>query len=286
MERRTFLASVSASIPLAVAGCLGGGDDESGETTTAPETTTTDQTTDEDSITEENSGPLSVGETASLSDDRELAVLDADASAFVVTRGTGEDRIHAVEGERYVRVKFSPTGLDDYQSFVAENVTVAVNGDLDSEDTVTLADPIFPIGGGPSRFDAAFSMPTDLTPYTATVSLEMGDESVDWEFSAGYIEAITQAVDYTVGSVSTPDTLAAGDDFTVELPVENEGDDVEFHAVLTGTANAPTQVSEPLTGGEETTIEIEATAPDTDGDSFELVVDWDYGEASTTVGYE
>lgn len=286
MERRTFLASVSASIPLAVAGCMGGGDDESDETTTAPESTTTAQTTEEDGDQEADSGPLAVGDTASLSGGRELAVLDADASAFVVTRGTGVDRIHAVDGERYVRVKFAPTGLDDYQSFVSENVTLVVNGGIDSEETVTLEEPIFPIGGGPSRFDAAFSIPTDVTPYTATVSLDTGDESVAWEFSAEYIEAITQAVDYTVGSLSAPDSVAAGDDFTVELPVENEGDDVEFYAVLTGTANAPTLVSETLTGGEETTVEIEATAPETDGDSFEFTVDWDHGATSASVDYE
>lgn len=289
MERRTFLASVSASIPLAVAGCMGG-QDEPSQTTEQPATTTDPNTTGEPA----DSGPLSVGDEASLSDDRALAVVDAGASAFVVTRGDPDEQVHALEDERYVRLKFAPTGIDDYQSFVADNVTLTVNGRMDSEDTVTLEDPVFPIGGGPSRFDAAYSLPTDVTPYTATVELDADDQSAAWAFSAEDIEAITQAVDYTVGSLSAPEAVPEGESFTAELPVENEGDDVTFYAVLTGTANAPTRISKDLPGGEETTIEIDATAPERsdDGDEsgvevgFGFGFDWGHGTASATVEYE
>lgn len=286
MERRTFLASVSASVPLALAGCVGGQDDEPSQTT-APDETTTQPTTSNTTRAGE-SGPLSVGEDASLGGDRSLGVVDAGASAFVVTRGEADDQVHAVEDERYVTVKFAPTGIDDYRSFVAGNVTLTVN------DNREFGDPVFPIGGGPSRFDAAYSIPTDLTPYTATVALDTGDETVEWEFDARDIEAITQTVDYSVGSLSAPDSVPEGESFTAELPVENAGDDVTFYAVLTGTANAPTRVSETLPAGETTTVEIDATAPERsdDGDQtgveagFEFAVDWGHGEATATVDYE
>jgi hypothetical protein len=285
MERRTFLASVSASIPLAVAGCMGESDDEPSNTTESNDTTTqptTQNTTEQPS----QSGPLSVGESASLSGGRELAVVDAGASAFVVTRGDADGQVHARENERYVRVKFAPTGIDDYQSFVAKHATFTVNGGIDSEDTVMLDDPIFPIGGGPSRFDAAYSLPVDVTPYTATVSLDTDDGPVNWEFSAENIETITQSVDYSVGSLSAPDSVAPGDSFTAELPVENAGDEITFYTVLTGTASAPKRISKALTAGETTTVEVDATAPDTDGDNFEFALDWGHGTASATVDYE
>lgn len=279
MERRTFLASVSATVPLALAGCMGGQDEPSNTTT---EQTDTETTTDTTATTTENaaqSGPLSLGEEASLSGDRALGVLDADASAFVVTRGVGDDRIHAVADERYVTVKFAPTGVSDYESFVAENVTLTLNGEEE------FTDPVFPIGGGPNRFDAAYSIPADLTPYTATVSLETGDGDVDWEFDARDIEKISQTVDYEVGSLSAPESVAAGEDFTAELPVDNGGDEVAFYAVVEDTANAPTVVSEDLPASEETVVEIDATAPETD-DAFEFTVDWDHGEDSVSVAIE
>ncbi|MFB6270396.1 MAG: hypothetical protein ABEH83_10655 [Halobacterium sp.] len=290
MERRRFLASVSTTVPLALAGCMGGQDDDTSTTTTGT-TQTTESTMQNTTQQQAASGPLSVGEAASLSGGRELAVVDAGASAFVVTRGDAENQVHATEDERYVRVKYAPTGIEDYKSFVADNVTVTVNGRMDSEDTTTLGDPIFPIGGGPSRFDAAYSIPTDVTPYTATVELQADGGSVAWEFGAEYIEAITQSVDYTVGSLSAPDAVAGGDSFTAELPVENKGDEITFYAVLTGTANAPTRVSETLPSGEETTIQVDATAPEKPSDagddaSFQFALHWGHGEASADVAYE
>jgi hypothetical protein len=285
MERRTFLASVSAAVPLALAGCMGGQDEPSNTTTEQADTTDTTDTTDNSETTEtterpEQSGPLSLGEEVSLSGDRAFAALDAGASAFVVTRGRGDDRIHAVSEERYVTVKFAPTGVSDYEAFVEENVTLALNGEEE------FGDPVFPIGGGPNRFDAAYSIPTDLTPYTATVSLETGDGSVEWAFDARDIETISQSVDYEVGSLSAPESVAAGEDFTAELPVDNGGGEFTFYAVVEDTANAPTLVSEDLPASEETVVEIDATAPDTDEDAFEFTVDWDHGEDSTSVAIE
>lgn len=282
MERRTFLASVSAAVPLALAGCMGGQDESSNTTTEQTDTTDTTDTTETTETTEnpEQSGPLSLGEEASLSGERAFAALDADASAFVVTRGRGDDRIHAVADERYVSVKFAPTGVSDYRTFVEENVTLTLN------DEAEFGDPVFPIGGGPNRFDAAYSIPSDLTPYTATVSLETGDGTVEWEFDARDIEAISQNVDYEVGALSAPESVPAGEDFTAELPVDNGGGEITFYAVVEDTANAPTLVSEDLPASEETVVEIDATAPDTDEDAFEFTVDWDHGEDSLSVPIE
>lgn len=294
MERRTFLASVSASVPLAVAGCMGESGDEP-STTSESNGTTAEPTTQATTEQPTDSGPLSVGEAASLSDGRELAVVDAGASAFVVTRGDADEQIHAEDGERFIRVKFAPDGIEDYRSFVEDNVRVTVNERSEGTDHgAILLEPVFPIGGGPSRFDAAWSIPTDVTPYTATVTLDAGEETYDWVFDAEHIEAITQTVDYTVGSLSAPDSVAPGESFTAELPVENEGDAVEFYAVLTGTANAPTRIAEDLPGGEETTIEVDATAPErSDGGDqtgaevgFEFALDWGHGAAAATVDYE
>jgi hypothetical protein len=283
MERRTFLASVSATVPLALAGCMGGQDEPSNTTTEQTDTTDTADTTGTTETTTENSeqsGPLALGEEVSLSGDRAFATLDADASAFVVTRGRGDDRIHAVADERYVTVKFAPTGVSDYETFVEENVALTLNGEEE------FGDPVFPIGGGPNRFDAAYSIPTDLTPYTATVSLETGDGTVEWEFDARDIETISQSVDYEVGSLSAPDSVPAGEDFTAELHVDNGGEAITFYAVVEDTAHAPTLVSEDLPASEETVIEIDATAPDTDEDAFEFTVDWDHGEDSVSVPIE
>ncbi|WP_336034585.1 hypothetical protein [Halobacterium yunchengense] len=286
MERRQFLASASAAVPLALAGCLGGQDDDP-STTTEPDDTTGEPTTRPTTEQPTEDGPLSVGETASLSGDRALGVEGVDASAFVLTRGSGADAVHAVEGERYVRVTFAPDGVDDYESFVAEHCTLTV-------DDETFDDPVFPIGGGQVQFEAAYSVPADLTPYTASVDVDTGDAAATWAFDARDVEAVTQSVDYEVGDLSAPDSVPAGESFTAELPVDNGGDEIEFHAAVRGTANAPLRVSETLPGGEETTVEVDATAPERSGDDdqtgvevgFEVAVDFGHGERSATVDYE
>lgn len=280
MERRRFLASLSATVPLALAGCMGGQDDEDDTSTTAPTDDTTTQTTDETTTsTTTESGPMSVGDAASLGDGRELAVVDAGASAFAVTRGDGAGQIHAAEGERFVTVKFAPTGIDDYRSFVAENATLTINGEE------SFSDPVFPLGGGSTRFDAAYSVPADLTPYTATVTVEADGESATWEFGSRAIESMTQNVDYSVGELSVPESVPAGEGFTAELPVDNGGGEMTFYAVVEGTANAPTRVSETLPASEETTIELNPTAPDADGE-FDLTVDWSADSTTKTIPLE
>ncbi|WP_232701050.1 hypothetical protein [Halobacterium wangiae] len=279
MERRRFLAGLTATVPLALAGCIGGQDDEDDTSTTAPTDDTTTQTPDDTTTTTTDSGPLSVGDAVSLGDGRELAVVDAGASAFAVTRGTGAEQVHASDDERFVTVKFAPTGIDDYQSFVAENVTLTIN------DEETFADPVFPLGGGSNRFDAAYAIPRDLTPYTATVSVETGSEAASWEFDSRDIESVTQNVDFSVGELSVPDSVPAGEGFTAELPVDNGGGALTFYAVVQGTANAPTRISEDLPASEETVVEIQPTAPDTDGE-FDLTVDWSAGSATKTVQLE
>lgn len=282
MERRRFLASLSATVPLTLAGCMSGDDDED-DTTTAPSDDTTTQNTDDTTTTQTTteSGPMAVGDAVSLGDDRELAVVDAGASAFALTRGSGAEQIHATEGERFVTVKFAPTGIDDYQSFVSENVTLTINGEEE------FGDPVFPLGGGSNRFDAAYSIPADLTPYTTTVTVDDGGDSATWEFGSRDIESITMNVDYEVGELSAPDTVPAGESFTVELPVDNGGEDITFYAVLEGTANAPTRISEDLPGGEETTVELEPMAPEANGDSeFEMTINWGADSVTQTVQFE
>lgn len=282
MERRRFLASLSATVPLALAGCMSG-DDDKDDTTTAPSDDTTTQNTDDTTTTQTTteSGPMSVGDSVSLGDGRELAVVDSGASAFALTRGTGTDQIHANDGERFVTVKFAPTGIDDYQSFVSENVRLTIN------DEEEFGDPVFPLGGGSNRFDAAYSIPADLTPYTAAVTVETDGDSATWEFDSRDIQSITQNVDYEVGELSVPDSVPAGESFAVELPVDNGGGDITFYAVIEGTANAPRRISEDLPAGEETVVELEPTAPEADGDSeFEMTVDWGADSVTETVQFE
>lgn len=280
MERRRFLASVSAAaVPLSLAGCMGGQDDEPSETTTEP---TDSPTTGEPTTTQPTeSGPLSFGETAELSGDRALTVESAGASAFAVTRGEGDDQVHSVEDGRYVTVKFSPDGITDYRSFVSEHVTLTVNGEEE------FSDPLFPLGGGPSRFDAAYAVPAGITPYTATVDVDTGDATASWEFDARAIEAITQTVDFSVTGLSAPDAVEPDANFTAELTVDNAGDAITFYGVLEGTAGAPARISEDLPAGETTTFDVAATAPEADGaDEFEFAVDYGYDDVAETVAYE
>jgi hypothetical protein len=279
MDRRRFLASLSATVPFALAGCIG--DQEDDTSTTAPTDDTTTQTTGDTTTTPTDPGPMAVGDAVSLGDGRELAVVGSGASAFAITRGTGTEQIHATEGERFVTVKFAPTGIDDYRAFVAENVTLTIN------DEEEFGDPVFPLGGGSNRFDAAYSIPTDLTPYTTTVTVESDGETASWEFDSRDIQSITQNVDYAVGELSVPDAVPAGESFAAELPVDNGGDELTFYAVIEGAANAPRRISEDLPASEETAVKLEPTAPDADGDSeFEFTVDWGANSVSETVNFE
>jgi|AntRauMinimDraft_4_1070384.scaffolds.fasta_scaffold00140_22 hypothetical protein len=259
MDRREFLAGTAASLPLALAGCLGEqGDDETDPTQT--------QTTDDASTGE---GPLSVGDEASLSGDRALTVADFDASAFVVSKDGADRTVHSGKTTRYVHVALQPDGIDDYETFAAENVTLHVNDE-------SFTGPVFPLGGGPSQFVAAFPVPSDVTPYTASVEVDTGDAQATWELGARDIETITKAVDYAVSDTSFPESVEPGATFTVELTVSNNGDAMEF-VVQHEVAGAAGRETFDVPAGEETTLELDFTAPsdpDKGDDGVAVELEW------------
>lgn len=287
MDRRRFLASVSASVPLALAGCLGGQDDTP-STTTAPTQTTADATTEtttDATTTTDGDGPLGFGEHASLSDDRSISVESADATAFVVTADGTERLVHAGNTTRYTLVTFQIDEIAEYESFVRENVTLAVVDQNDDEQT--FEPELFPLGGGSNQFTAAFPVPNDVTPYLASVNLDTGDTTAAWEFDAAAISDITQNVDFEVTDVSAPDAVESEASFGVDLTVDNAGDPMTFVAKLLGTASAPTRTSFDLDGSAETTVTVDASAPAADGASeFDVTADWGADTATRTVAYE
>lgn len=286
MDRRRFLASVSASVPLALAGCLGGQDND--PSTTAPTQTTTDPTTDgttAGTTTETSDGPLSFGEHANLSGDRSIAVEGADATVFVVTADGAERLVHAGNTTRYTLVTFQIDEITEYESFVRENVVLTILDQNDDERTFEAE--LFPLGGGFNQFTAAFPVPNEVTPYLASVNLDTGDTTAAWEFDAGDISDITKSVDFEVTEVSAPDAVESEGSFGVNLTVDNAGDPMTFVAKLHGTASAPTRTSFDLDGSTETTVTVDASAPAADGDSeFEFTVDWGADTAARTVSYE
>ncbi|SEW04881.1 hypothetical protein [Halobacterium jilantaiense] len=269
MDRRDFLAGTAASLPLALAGCLGSSGDGGGDgdATQTPESTTDD-------------GPLSSGDEVSLSGDRALTVADFDASAFVVSKDGSDRTVHSAKTTRYVHVALKPDGIDDREAFAADNVTLHVNDE-------SFTDPVFPLGGGPSQYVAAYPVPTDVTPYTASVEVDTGDTTATWELDARAIEDITQSVDYAVSDVSLPEAVEPGATFTADLTVSNAGDAMEF-VVQYEVGGSTGRESYDVPAGEETTLELELTAPSTTGDSDDLTValDWGGRSVSETVAYE
>lgn len=286
MNRRRFLATVSASIPLAFAGCLGDSDDEP-STTHAPTdddiAETTDEPTSEPTTSEPTtSGPMSVGDKVSLGDDRAIGVVDTDATAFVVTRDGTDYQVHSGNTTRYVLITFDVDSVDDYESFVAENVTLTING----EETFT--DPVFPLGGGSNRFSAAYPVPNDLTAYTSSVQLDADGASATWALGARYVEAITRDVDFQVSSVTTPDSVGSEADFGIDVEVENAASDpLEFYTIVEGTSSGQMRANFEVPGGETVTNTIDATAPAADGNSeFDVTLDWDADSVTKTIQFE
>ena len=281
MNRRRFLTTVSAALPLSVAGCLGNGNEDEPSTTSPPASDSPDNPDDPTTAGPTTSGPMSVGDKLSLGDDRALGVVGADATAFVVTRSGTDYQVHADNTTRHVLVTVDADAIDDHESFVAENVAFTING----EETFT--DPVFPLGGGSNRFAAAYAVPNDLTAYTGSVNLDTGDTSATWEFDARDIESITMDVDFGVLSVSAPDAVAAEADFGVDLEVENAGDALGFVTLVEGTAGAPTRASFDIPAGETKTVTVEATAPAADGNSeFDVTLDWGADTTSKTIQFE
>lgn len=269
MERRRFLAGLSATVPLALAGCMGGQGDEDTTSTTAPTDDTTTQTPDGTTTTTTDSGPLSVGEKTSLGDDRAIGVVGTDATAFVLTREGTDYQVHAGNTTRHVLVTFDVDSVDDYESLVAENATLTLNGEE------TFSDPIFPLGGGANQFTAAYAVPNDVTAYTGSVDLDTGDTAASWTFSSRDIESITQSVDFEVTNVSAPDTVAAEAEFGVDIEIDNSGDAFEFVTTVDGTASAPMRATFDVPASETTTKTLELTAPAADGNSeFRVTLDW------------
>lgn len=265
MDRREFLAGTAASLPLALAGCLGEqGDDETDTTQTQTQTT---QSTDNSSNGDD--GPLAVGDEAGLSGDRALAVSGFDASAFVVSRDGSERTVHSGKTTRYVHVALQPTGIDDYEAFAAENVTLHVNDE-------SFTDPVFPLGGGANQFVAAYPVPSDVTPYTASVEVDTGDANATWELGARDIETVTKTVDYAVSDVSFPESVEPGATFTVELTVSNNGDAMEF-VLQHEVAGSGGRETYDVPAGEETTLELDFTAPsdpDEGDDGVAVQLEW------------
>jgi hypothetical protein len=266
MDRRDFLAGAAATVPFALAGCLGGPGDDG---TTSDDTGSTGNET------------LSVGDEASLSGDRALSVAGVDASAVVVSRDGADRTVHSGNTTRYVHVALRPTGVDDRERFAAEHVTLTVNDE-------TFADPVFPLGGGSNRFVAAFPVPTDVTPYTASVEVDTGDAAATWEFTAREIEAITKTVDYAVTDVSLPESVEPGATFTAELAVSNNGDPMAF-TVQHETGAGAGRDSFDLPAGEESAVELELTAPgdpDEGDDGAAVELDWGARSVARVVPYD
>lgn len=264
MQRRQFITGLAAGASLGLAGCLGG---QSDGTTTEPTTQTTQSTTDT---------------SAQLGDDRTLDVVGTGATAFVVTREDGEARVQSQRNARQVLVTFAADGVDDHEQFVAENVALTVNGEHE------YTDPVFPEGGDASEFDAAYAVPTDVTPYGATVELDTGDTTRAWEFDARDIESITQAVDYEVTDVSVPDSVAPEAEFGAELEIDNAGDAIEFTTSVAATADAPRVATFDVPAGETVTRTLDLTAPanENDEDNFAVELHWGANGFVTAVPYE
>lgn len=225
---------------------------------------------------------MSVGDKVSLGDDRAIGVVDTDATAFVVTRDGTDYQVHSGNTTRYVLITFDVDSVDDYESFVAENVTLTING----EETFT--DPVFPLGGGSNQFSAAYPVPNDLTAYTSSVQLDADGASATWELGARYVEAITRDVDFQVSSVTTPDSVASEADFGIDVEVENAASDpLEFYTIVEGTASGQMRANFEVPGGETATNTIDATAPAADGDSeFDVTLDWDADSVTKTIQFE
>jgi len=268
MDRRDFLAGTAASLPLALAGCLGSDGGGDGDSTQTPESSSGD-------------GPLSVGEEAGLSGDRALTVDGFDASAFVVSKDGSDRTVHSAQTTRYVHVALEPDGIDDRESFAADNVTLHVNDE-------SFTDPVFPLGGGPSQYVAAYPVPTDVTPYTARVEVDTGDATATWELDARAIESITQSVDYAVSDVALPESVEPGATFTADLTVSNTGDAMEF-VVQYEAAGSTGRETYDVPAGEETTLELELTAPSNPGDGDDgvaITLDWGASRLAEVVPYE
>jgi hypothetical protein len=277
MERRNFLAGTAAALPLALAGCLGGnGDGDENDDSTQ----TTDDTADGSDASGGDEGPLAVGDRASLGGDRALTVDALDVSASVVSRDGADRVVHSGNETRYVHVALEPDGIDDRQAFAADNVTLVVNDE-------SFGDPVFPLGGGPSRYVAAFPVPTDVTPYTASVEVDTGDAAATWELDAREIETVTQTVDYAVSDVSLPDAVEAGASFTAELTVSNNGDAMTLVVQYRGGGNTGRETLD-VPAGEESTLELDLTAPDDPGgdDGFGVTLDWGGRGVTEGVIYE
>jgi len=288
MERRDFLAGTTAALPLALAGCLGGsgsggdsdgtdGDDDDDDDDT---TRATDDAPNGSGGSGGDDGPLAVGDRAGLGGDRALTVAGLDASAFVVSRDGAERVVHSGNETRYVHVALRPDGVDDREAFAADNVTLVVNGE-------SFGDPVFPLGGGPSQYVAAFPVPTDVTPYTASVEVDAGDATATWELDAREIETITQTVDYAVSDVSLPDAVAPGDSFTADLTVSNNGDAMAFVVQYRGGGNTGRETLD-VPAGTEKTLELDLAAPDDPGsdDGFGVTLDWGGRGVTELVTYE
>ncbi|MFT4890665.1 MAG: hypothetical protein ACI9YT_001583 [Halobacteriales archaeon] len=284
MERRKFITVLSSMVPLSMAGCMGGQNDGGSGTTAAPTTDepagTTAEPTTTTTTTPEDDGPLSVGDRVELSDDRGISVARIESSVVVLTQADGGADVKGEKGGYYVLVSFDGNGISEYESFVRENVSVVIEGE-------EYGDPVFTYASGFNTFTAAYQVPADIVPYTGSVRLDTGDLSAIWEFDGGVIDAITRKVDYSVSSLSVPDSVAPESPFSIEFTVENGGDPMTFLAQVFGTLEAPLRIREDVPESDAKTVTVAAKAPAAgDADEFDVTLDWGADSTTETIPFE
>lgn len=268
-----------------MAGCMGDGNDGGSVTTAAPTTdepagTTAEPTTTATTTTAEDDGPLSVGDRVGLSDDRAISVARIDSSVFVLTQADGGAEVKGENGTYYVLVSFNGHGITEYESFVRENVSVVIEEE-------EYGDPVFTYASGFNTFTAAYQVPADIVPYRGSVRLDAGDVSAVWEFDAGVIDAITRSVDYSVSSLSVPDSVAPESPFSIEFTVENGGDPMTLLAQVFGTLEAPLRIREDVPEKDGKTVTVAAKAPAAgDADEFDVTLDWGADSTTETITFE
>ncbi|WP_232687569.1 hypothetical protein [Halobacterium zhouii] len=271
MNRRRFLTAVSATLPLSVAGCLGNGNDDDQQTSTGS------PTTDEPTTSE----PMKVGETADLSGETALTLLDGTAHASIIVGTEDGPEVAANEGKKWALLNFDADAVDDRQTLVSDSVTLTLN-------ETDYTDPTFVARGGQNDFTAAYEVPADLSPWAGHVTVDTGDASATWQLDARTLEDMAHAVSYSVTSVSVPDSVARGDSYDVDVTVENAGSAaMRFLARLNPAGVSPTTVEFEVPQGETKTNTTTVTASVAEGtEEFDVSLDWGVDSTTKTIAVD
>lgn len=270
MNRRRFLTAVSATLPLSVAGCLGDDTEDQPPTTGSPPTS--EPTTSE---------PMSVGDTADLSGDAALTLLDGTAHASIVVARDDGPEIRANDGKKWILLDFDADYVDDRQALVSDSVTLTLN-------ETDFTDPVFVARGGPNNFTAAYEVPADLSPWAGNVTIDTGDASDTWQLDARTLEDMAHTVSYSVTSVSVPDSVARGDDYDIDVTVENAGSGLlRFLTRLHPAGVASSTVNFEVPKGETKTHTTTVTASVAEGaEEFDVSLDWGVDSTTKTIAVE